>query len=219
MKSFTIAGIPYRILDLDAERGGHSTHSEPYKPFIERAQQAINHLSHSEKQHCFIIAYSVYGEIYLTSDPDIILRFSLAGEVYSHRRRMTLCDVLAVFYRKDNKFYPLQKWELRHFNSGEHLPFLNPKELEATLHDIFLEVKLTLGALTLTTRSVTCPAWRITTEKGTFFIPWHSGMIMEDNSKFAFEEKEFDEVKNAYYSLLSFTQSHLCGEFYKIRCC
>ena len=218
MNSFTISGIPYRVLDMDVERGGHTPHNEPHRSFTERALEAANQLSYSEKQCTIIIAYSMYGQLFLTSDPYIILRLSLAGEVYNkHLRRMTLCGVLSVLYRDGDKFYAIDGWELRHFKSGDHPFFLNPQELTKKLSCVFKQVKLTLGALTA--RSVTCPAWQIDTEKGKFFIPWHSGMILENSKELFFEEKEFDELKNAYYSLLSFSYSHFSSEYYKIRCC
>ncbi len=215
-----IDGTSYSVLDMDTERGAHSNHYASYKPFAERAIEEIKYLSLEERRHRFIIAYSIYGQTFLTTAPDQILRFSLAGQVYNRNpRRMTLCNVLAVLYYNGKKFRPLTGWELRHFQSGEHPIFLDKQGLKQTLNKLFKHASLSLGILTSEPATCSCPAWQIETEQGKFFIPWHNGMIIEDSTNFSFEEKEFDEVKKSCYSLLSFSRSLVKDECYKIHCC
>ncbi len=221
MTSFTIGGIPYRILDIEAERGARIPHAEQYKPFTERALEEIKDMPNHEKNHQFLVAYSVYGDTFITADPNTILRLSLAGQVYNNSiRRMTLCDVLAVFYHDGKKFRPFKSWELRHFNSNDAPAFLDKENLEAQLKGVFRKVDITLGALTLTTRSVTCPAWQIVTDKGTYYLPWHNGTIIEEDPAFSFEEKDFAEIQETqYYTHLRFSKIPLSNQAFNIKSC
>lgn len=220
MNSFTISGVPYRVLDLDSERGARTPHTEPYRPFTERALDEINQLPESEKDHQFLVAYSLYGNTFITADPGIILRLSLAGEVYNTiTRKMMLCNVLAVFYRDGEKFRPLSNWELRHFKSDDTPAFLNKEKLNAQLKGIFKEASVCLGKLTLTSRMLSCPAWQINTEKGTYYLPWHNGALIENADVFFFETTEFNEIKDTMYTHLRFSEVDFKRQVYYIRSC
>lgn len=211
MKYFTITAvteyeipIPYRMLDMDVERGAATEH-KPHRPFTERVLDEVNELPDSEKDHQFLVACSLYGNIYITANPNNILRFSLAGNVYNSRiRRMTLCDAMTVVYRDGEKFRPLPNWELRHFKRNDTPDFLNKEKLETEMKKIFHSVTITLGELTHLKHEISCPAWQITTEKGTYFLPWHSGAIIEGTNEFSFEEKNFSQLKETTYTHLRF---------------
>jgi hypothetical protein len=105
------------------------------------------------------------------------------------------CSSLAVFC-KGNKHHHML-WLVKHFKIGDTPIFLNKKALleklgkalgkATTAEEGFLHV----GYL----RYV---AWHIASPKGEFFIPWHSGAILNKEEGYTFTACPFKEMPQLY---------------------
>ncbi|MCM1323553.1 MAG: hypothetical protein NC218_05280 [Acetobacter sp.] len=201
---------------MEVERGSSYKSREPYQSFAERALEEAKDCTPFERGHKFLNVYSEYCTAQSVTDPERGLRLALTGASYVYsqmRRKLTATNALMVFYNKNGKFVPL--WELHHFQSGTSYLFLNTEELTTTLKKVFKNVKLTLGELKV--KNIPAISWRVETEDGFFYIPWHSGAVIEDSPKFSFTAKELDEMRNVY-TLLRFAPHYKAGT-YKILCC
>jgi len=216
MNDFMYGGQKMHVLDMSVERGAsHSkTSTSSFKTFAERAKEEAHALKNYERK--FITIYSEACLEWYADTPERTLRLSMTGASYvypQNRKKLTTSNALMVFYNKNGKLIPL--WEIRHFESGNRCIFLDKEQMTKKLRSIFKSLNITLGSLTF--NGLPCIAWRLQTEEGCFYIPWHNGAVIEDIDGFSFEEKSLKEMKDTY-TLLRFAPSYMSG-LYKIVCC
>lgn len=211
-----LGGQRVYVLDLDAEYNSHTNRTETYQTFPETAEEEVKECVKEGISSKFLNIYTEYCMTFHTSTADQALRLCLTGASYIYNsmvRKMRATNALMVFYRKNGKYYPL--WDIRHFQTRSSYIFLDVKELKKRLHKVFDRFELKLGSLT--TMNLPAIAWQITTDEGIFYIPWHSGAIVEKTEDFTFEEKTLEEMKKTY-TLLRFAPSYE-KDIYKIVCC
>lgn len=217
MNSFVIGGERIRVLDMDAERGhatkNHST--EERRTFDERADEEKKCSTIYERQHKFLTIYSSYCEPTRIVDPEKAIRIALVAQSSAYptvRRRLTTTIIAITYVNREGIFQPL--WKLRRFEPGKPYPFLSKGDLMNILSPLFKKVTLTLG--TLTHKEVKAIAWQLDTDEGLFYIPWHSGIIIENSANFTFEEKTLGEMDGIYEHLCFGTTNS--ADTYRIIC-
>lgn len=209
-------GERIHVLDLDVERGSTPSPAENKQTFKDLAFEEVKSCEHEKNQSRFLNVYSEYSYAWHTDTPDQTLRLCLTGASYLYsplRRMLKQTHALMVFYNRNGQFKPL--WLLHHFKSGKSYTFLNQNKLLQIFKKLFKRVKIKLGALTV--QNVPAIAWKIETNEGIFYIPWHSGAIIEADDSFTFEEKPFNEMKT-FYNILRFTSTLEKGTF-QVTCC
>ena len=98
--------------------------------------------------------------------------------------------------------------------------FLNIHVLAAKLNPIIGCFQLNLGELRYK-NSNRAIAWEISSDKGTFYIPWHNGCIIEkkaEESELSFEKKSLKEMTQSHvYCALRFEEES--NGAYRVVCC
>lgn len=205
MTCFKFGTETYRTLDMDAEYGGCHSVTEKFRSFQEKCEDEINEYTTEEnKKHVFTVVYGLYGEMYNTYSPSYLAKLSLTGQGSLYSTTLNRVEVptgIGVYIYHNGKYHNL--WIHRHLESNERPVFTNKQALEEILKPFFNTFEIKLGMLKYD--SFKMIAWKIKTEKGIFFIPWHSGCVLEEYERFIFEEKPFEELKNTY-CVLRFTK-------------
>lgn len=202
MCNFNIGGKLYSTLDYDvmlrkpSRRYKRSTNS-----FKERAEEELLSLNKEDLAHQFINIYSECGYSFHTSEAEKSISLSMVGQDYvctQGVKRLKSCTSLAVYYNT-GRGKPKLLWNVERFSPGKTPVFLNRKEMLRVLRPLFSSVKISLGLLI--DGGMHSIAWQVSTEKGVFFIPWHSGCLVERSASLEFEEKPFEELRNTYKCL------------------
>lgn len=201
MCNFSIGGKSYSTLDYDVMlRKPRRSFKKGYD-FEKRAEEELLLLEGEDYLHQFINVYSDCGYTFHTGETEKSLSLSLVGQDYVCRpavKQIRSCGALAVYYTiGDEK--PKRLWTLNRFAPQKTPVFLNRKELTKALRPLFATMDISLGLLT--DKAMKAIAWQIKTDKGTFFIPWHSGCLVEGNDFLEFTEKPFREMREIYKCL------------------
>ena len=107
---------------------------------------------------------------------------------------------MAVYYRTGCSYRQL--WKLGRFVPEICPIFLNKKKLSDIMLTIFKKVQIRLGQLH---------------EKGTFYVPWHNGCLIEQTTETVFTEKTFAELKRTY-KVLRFAECRGEKDSYRVLC-
>lgn len=215
-KKIMLGGTPAYIFDLSTERDAPRSYTERIPTFTERALEEAKECTKADLKHKFFTVYSENCADMTSFDPERLLRLSLVGQSYvysKHRKRVLMASCIMVFYQNNGKFVPL--WKFNSLQCNQSYPFLSPITLQQQMETIFSSVKLTLGSLTV--KDIPCIAWKVETNEGNFYIPWHNGCIIEEKEDFLFEEKQLNEMKKIY-TLLRFAPNY-DQTSYKVTCC
>ena len=217
MGSFNYGDQSFDVLDYGVESSTpRRKYTESPKAFSNRAESEMKKLTAEDLHHSFITVFSDSGFTLHTSDAKTLIRLSLAGQDYicpSNIKRMIFCITSAV-YHQVNGCYTLM-WKQERFKSDGLPVFLNRTQLEKTFRSLYKQVEIKLG--TLAERNLTSIAWQVTTEKGTFYVLWHNGSIVEAAPELLFEQKDFSELKRTY-KVLRFGRCPCTEEVYRIVC-
>ncbi len=217
MGSFNYGEQTFDVLDYGVETSTpRRKYTEGPKTFSNRAESEMKELTADDLRHPFITVYSDSGYAFHTGETKTLIRLSLAGQDYicaTNIKRMIFCITSAV-YHQVNGCYKLM-WKQERFKSDGLPMFLNRPLLEKAFRSLYKEVEIKLGSLT--ERHLTSIAWQVTSEKGTFYVLWHNGSIVEDSPELEFVEKEFSEMKRTY-KVLRFGRCQCADEVYRIIC-
>jgi hypothetical protein len=181
------------------EQIGYShSHSSKVPDFVEEALIELNEdfsIAHPEKK--IFSLYKKEGYIYEANTPEEILSVSLAGQDYicsGGLKRIFSSTFTGIFYKKNNKFELL--WKAKKYDYEKTPVFLSSKIVERELKKIFNNVELSLGLLS--DEKLSYIAWKVTSDEGIFYIPWHNGLLYSDNPKVTFVQKDFQELRKTY---------------------
>ena len=83
------------------------------------------------------------------------------------------------------------------------------------MRPIFKKVQIRLGQQQEKGRSFI--AWEIETAKGTVYVPWHNGCLIEQTTETVFTEKTFAELKRTY-KVLRFAECRGEKDSYRVLC-
>jgi hypothetical protein len=201
---YKIGNFSFCILDMDAERGARVSTDDvrfPAKTFVEEAKAEIEDSTKwtpVEERQQFMTAYYEGGLTIVAERPHTALSITATGENYiynSCKKHMIGCVSLAVFSKNSKHYHKL--WEVKHFKIGDSPIFLNKHEMLAKLRPILgHDVNAEEGFLTV--NNIKFVVWHITSSKGEFFIPWHSGAILNKEEGYTFTACPFKEMPQLY---------------------
>lgn len=187
----------------------HSSHPAP-QSFKKIAQRELKTIRSNEKQKDVINVFSCYDRVDHTAEEKQSLLLSLAAQDYvisPWKKRLTSCTKVGVFYKQ--KFL----WYTSRLEKNTEPLYLNKKQLEGILREVFGNVCLQLGELMW--ESAKFIAWQFKTEDGQeFLIPWHNASLVPQTPEMAFVAKSFKELKSTY-QILRFRELQP-GESYSI---
>lgn len=180
-----------------SQQSGSPVHSfaEKHLTFEEEAQYELKNLS--SHPSCVVNIYRADGLVFTAQKSSEALSLSLTPQDYvcsTFVKRIHACTQCGVYYKHGNKFKML--WKNTRYSDNRKPVFLSPKLLEKELKKVFTTADVKLG--TLQDNIIKYIAWKVKTEKGTFFIPWHNGCIIPADPKWEFEEKKFEELRSIY---------------------
>ena len=180
----------------------HKTEKEP--TFEEEAIEELTYeLKSSEiDENGLFIVYRKHGYYYYAKSDDEILKASLVPQDFICQANLGFfdpCTITSVFYRKNGEFKLLYR-SSRYFLDKKPM-FLSKSFLISRFKKIFSEVSIKLGELHYKTAKHI--AWKLTTEKGVFYITWHNGLPLQASDNLTFEEKSYEQLRNVY-SILRF---------------
>ena len=217
MGNFNYGDQSFDVLDYGVETSTpRRKYTEGPRVFANRADEEMKTLTAEDLIHPFITVFSDSGFTLHTGENKTLLRLSLAGQDYicpTNIKRMIFCITSAV-YHQVNGCYKLM-WKQERFKSDGLPVFLNRPLLEKAFRSLYKQVEIKLGALA--EKSLKSIAWQISTEKGTFYVLWHNGCIVENSPELTFTEKEFSEMKRTY-KVLRFGRCPCTDEVYRIVC-
>lgn len=217
MCTFHYGGQSYETLDYSVMSSTpRRSYTEGTKSFNSRAEQEMRELEPEDYKHPFINVYSESGYVYHTGETKKALRLSLVGQDYIYSpsvKKMTFSSVMAVYDRTGCSYRQL--WKLGRFVPEICPIFLNKKKLSDIMLTIFKKVQIRLGQLQ--EKGISFIAWEIETEKGTFYVPWHNGCLIEQTTETVFTEKTFAELKRTY-KVLRFAECRGEKDSYRVLC-
>lgn len=184
------------------ELTGSPIHTLTEKPltFEEEAKEELKEFKKSsDSSLCVVNIYRADGGLmFAAKKPSEALKLTLTPQDYVcsyFMKKMHACTKCGVFYKDGNKYKML--WKNGRYNEHRKPVFLSPTLLKKELKKVFSSFDLSLGVLD-DASCVKFIAWKVKTEKGTFFIPWHNGCIIPADPKWEFEEKKFEELRSTY---------------------
>lgn len=197
------------------EQSGSPVHSfvERTTSFEEEAKEEIKSLNPTST---VLNLYKSDGLVFCAKKPDEALKLALTPQDYvcsMYIKKVRACTQCGVFYKCGTKYKML--WRNGRYSENRKPVFLNPAQLQRELKKVFTKHALTLGILE--ERSIKYIAWRIDTEQGTFFIPWHNGCLIAKDKEWNFVEKEFKDMRSTY-KVLRFSYAQDNRKEYRIVC-
>ena len=217
MGSFNYGDMSFDVLDYGVESSTpRRKYTEGPRVFSNRAETEMKKLSAEDLCHPFNTVYSDSGYTFHSGDTTTIMRLSLVGQDYIctiNIKRMIFCITSAVYHQANGKNKLM--WKQERFKADIQPVFLNRPLLEKTFHSLYKQVEIKLG--TLEEKNLTCIAWQVNTEGGTFYILWHNGSIVEATPELFFTQKEFSELRRTY-KVLRFGRCPCTDEVYRIVC-
>ena len=179
---------------------GAPRHKAEKEPTFE--EEAIEELTYELKsseidENGLFIVYRKHGFCYYAKTESEILSTSLVPQDFICDANLGIfdpCIITSVFYRKNGAFKLLYR-NSRYFLDKKPV-FLSKSYLTSRFKKIFSEVSITLGELHY--KRISHIAWKITTERGVFYIPWHNGLPVQASDNLTFEEKLFENLRGVY---------------------
>ena len=189
-----------RVLESGVIYGSSNPAGHKYVPVAKRIEKyAKKELKSSEK---FV---SLYSEVTWVGDATTEKQNFFMSLV--NNCSMTLgsspfkvTSRLAPYFNKDGRYERL--WLTERFEAKMTPEFLNIHVLAAKLNPIIGCFQLNLGELRYK-NSNRAIAWEISSDKGTFYIPWHNGCLVEkrEETELTFEKKSLKEIVHTYCAL------------------
>ena len=215
MCSFNYGGQSYETLDYSVESSRpRRSYVEKPRSFRDEAKKEMENPEPDDYNHWFINVYSESGYTFHTGKALNALKLSLVGQDYIYSpnvKKMTFISAMAVYYQPTSKLL----WETRRFMPENRPVFLNRERLQEILQKVFKEIDIRLGQLQ--EKGISFIAWKIETEKGIFYIPWHNGCLIEQTTETVFTEKTFAELKRTY-KVLRFAECRGEKDSYRVLC-
>lgn len=202
----------YLSVDATPVASGKKRVKEQLPTFEEDALDELWRLG-SEKRLASI--YRSSGFSYVAEKPAESVRASLAAQDYvcgSHLLRVIPCTATAVYARRGKKW--TQLWKTERLVDHRAPFFLHQELVTKRLKEVFTFVEMSLGQLSY--KSFTAIAWKVRTNEGIYFIPWHNGMLICENPEFTFEEKGLDELKRTYKIMRFSSEKTPKGAVYRL---
>ena len=202
----------YLSVDATPVASGKKRVKEQLPTFEEDALDELWRLG-GEKR--FASVYRSSGFSYVAEKPAESVRASLAAQDYvcgSHLLRVVPCTATAVYARRGKKW--TQLWKTERLVDHRSPFFLFQDLLYKKLKEVFSFVEISLGQLQY--KSFMAIAWKVRTNDGTYFIPWHNGMLICENPEFTFEEKELEEIKRTYKIMRFSSEKTQKGAVYRL---
>ncbi|MBE6463645.1 MAG: hypothetical protein E7005_07855 [Alphaproteobacteria bacterium] len=202
-----------------SEQIGHiASHSSKVPNFVEEAIIEIKEdfaLKAPEKN--LFVLYKKEGFVYEVTSVNDALSVSLTGQDYICApgiKRITSSLFSGIFYKKGNKYELL--WKAKRFDCGEKSPqYLSLSFLKKELKKVFTNVEISLGVLKDSKLSYI--VWKVTSNEGIYYIPWHNGLLVPDDETLSFEEKCFEDLRKTY-KVLRFTKICSGDTEFKVVC-
>jgi hypothetical protein len=219
---YQIGNFSFSVLDMNAERGARiSTDAvqSPGQTFLEEAKDDIKRLFKqipAAERPLFVNAYFEGGMALIADSPRSALRIAAVAGSYMYapsKKYIVSCVSIAPFYKEDTHYHPL--WVTKHFRAGVTPIYLNKQVMLEKLRPILGQgVNAEEGILEVD--HIKYVAWHISSPKGEFFIPWHSGAILNKEEGYTFAACPFKEMPKLY-NCLKFKE--LGHDVYSVKTC
>jgi hypothetical protein len=205
-------------VSLSEQIGHPQPHSSKVPDFVEDALIEINEdFAKNNPEKTLFVLYKKEGYVYEVKDVNDALSVSLAGQDYicsPGKKRITSSLFSGIFYKKGNKYELL--WKAKRFDCGEKSPqYLSVPFLKRELKKVFTDVEISLGELK--DDKLSYIVWKVTSNEGIYYIPWHNGLLVPEDETLSFEEKKFDDLRKTY-KVLRFSRTASCDTEFKVIC-
>ena len=178
-------------------------------------EDALDELRTLKSEKRIASVYRSSGFSYIPEKAAEGMRAALAAQDYicgTHLLRIVPCTATAVYARKGRKW--LQLWKTERLLEHRSPVFLFQELVQKKLKEVFSFVEMSVGQLAF--QHFKAIAWKVRTNEGTYFIPWHNGMLISEDEQLKFEEKELADLKRTYNIMRFSEEKAQQGMRYKI---